>query len=805
MRLLRLMPICFIMLLLSNSNLLAASLNNNSIPVAGNGLIDLRQQSLNQILDLDGEWLFNWKQLLGPAQFDTKPSTTAEFPALWKNIKVNGHAIPPIGYATYRLTVLLPHGSEPLKLSLPDVYSAYRFYVNGQLAAQNGQVSTSAKGFAPRWQVNEVDIPANTDTLRLMLQIANFVHSKGGTNQSLLIGSKRIIELNSFRSNAIDFLLTGCLLMGGLFFLGLYLLGNRDKAILMFALFSIVYSYRILGTDNYVLHTLLPNLNWYLTIRLEYISLFAGIGLFGFYCHYLYPKDQNSKVVYSVGIICAAFVLATLVLSPWYFTQLISPFIILSVICMFYVPYLYIKAYRNKRPGAGYSLISSFVLMSIFVIVLLHYWGILPQMPMVNFAGYVAFFFLQSLVLSHRVSFTLKRANLQAAEGLKAKSEFLSTMSHEIRTPLNSVIGLSHLLLKSEPRPDQQEHLNAMIFSANNLLNIVNDILDYSKIEAGKIAFENIEMDIAGLAGAVVKSLETAAQDKGLDLKLNIDSSLKNTVFGDPTRTSQVITNLVHNAIKFTLKGQVALSITVRSQTEHEIALCIEVKDTGIGISENNQALIFERFTQADSSTSRGFGGTGLGLSICKRILELQHSSLQLISKEGEGSNFFFTQSFEKSGIIVKPKIVAPKPAGDTKPFTGVHILLAEDNPMNVMVAQAFLKRWGASVEVATNGQEALDKLDVERHQLVLMDIHMPVMDGYQSAGIMRRNGVKTPIIALTATLPSEIGFDLAINGINDMLLKPFLPDELHAKISHHIFKNKTNTTAGIQPLQEEV
>ncbi|WP_342645631.1 ATP-binding protein [Mucilaginibacter sp. CSA2-8R] len=803
MRLLRLWPVYFIILFAIHSNLLAASLNNKCTPCAKNGFIDLRRQSFDDILDLDGEWLFNWKQLLSPTQFEVKPSATVEFPALWKNIKVNGRAIPPIGYGTYRLTVLLPHGVSPLKISMPDVYCAYRFYVNGQLAAENGNVTTSPKNFVPRWQINEVDIPAKTDTLRLVLQVANFVHSKGGTNQSVLIGTKKIIELHSFRSNAIDLLLTGCLLMAGLFFLGLYLLGNRDKAILMFALFSIIYSYRIFGTDNYVLHTLLPNLSWYFTIQLEYISLFAGIGLFAFYCHYLYPKDQNSKMVYSVGAICAAFVAATLILSPWYFTQLISPFIVVSVVCICYVPYLYIKAYRNKRPGSVYSLISSFVLMSVFLISILHYWGVLPQTPMINFVGYMAFFFLQSLVLSHRVSFTLKRANSQAAEGLKAKSEFLSTMSHEIRTPLNSVIGLSHLLLKNEPRHDQQEHLNAMIFSANNLLNIVNDILDYSKIEAGKIAFENIEMDIAGLAAAVVKSLQTAAQDKGLDLQLAVDADLKCTVFGDPTRASQVITNLVHNAIKFTLKGQVTLSITVQSQTEHEVSLRIEVKDTGIGISLKNQALIFERFTQADSSTSRGFGGTGLGLSICKRILELQHSSLQLTSKEGAGSNFFFIQSFEKANSIVKPKVVEPKTTSDPKSLAGVQILLAEDNPMNVMVAQAFLKRWGASVEVAVNGQEALDKLDVDRHQLILMDIHMPVMDGYQTANRMRRNGVNTPIIALTATLPSEIGFDLAINGINDMLLKPFLPDELHAKISHHIFKNKT--AVGTPLIKQEV
>jgi signal transduction histidine kinase len=234
-------------------------------------------------------------------------------------------------------------------------------------------------------------------------------------------------------------------------------------------------------------------------------------------------------------------------------------------------------------------------------------------LQLLSFIGYVSFFFLQSLVLSHRVSFVLTNAREQAEQGLIAKSEFLSTMSHEIRTPLNSVIGMSHLLLKNNPRPDQQEQLDAMIFSANNLLGIVNDILDYNKIEAGKVSFEHIEMDIASIARNVINSLNSSAQDKGVGLKLVVDDVLKNKLYGDPIRTSQVITNLVHNAIKFTKKGFVHMSMDVIAQTENTVTLSIQVKDTGIGISKAKQEVIFERFTQADSSTSRGLVAPGWG------------------------------------------------------------------------------------------------------------------------------------------------------------------------------------------------
>ena len=203
--------------------------------------------------------------------------------------------------------------------------------------------------------------------------------------------------------------------------------------------------------------------------------------------------------------------------------------------------------------------------------------------------------------------------------------------------------------------------------------------------------------------------------------------------------------------------------------------------------------MIFEQFTQADSSTSRGFGGTGLGLSICKRILELQSSTLHLDSEVGRGSTFYFTQTFEKGPVIIveqhtpEENIVLKK---EGKPFTGMSILLVEDNAMNVMVAQTFLQRWGATIDVAENGLEALNKLDVSKHRLILMDLHMPVMDGYEASRKIRQQGIKVPIIALTATIPAEVEYDVRQAGMNDIVAKPFLPDELYRKVLHFVSDN---------------
>jgi len=757
-------------------------------PLARKGVLDLRGNSFSTNIELKGQWRFYWKELLKPSQELQQKGRMVDFPFRWTDYQINGKTLPSFGYASYELQVLLDKNAPALRLQMPDVYSAYHLYINGELALQDGTVSEQAKGFIPHWEVKFLNIKPGTDTLNFMLQIANFAHKKGGMTSSMVLGDKNKVGLERRRIEAIDLLLTGCLIMGGFFFLGLYLLGNRDKAILLFSLYSIVYSYRIIGTDNYVLHTLIPDVSWYLTLRLEYLSLFLGICLFGLYTKALYPEDSSKWFSNSVTAICLSFCTATLLLPPLYFTQLINPFLLVTVLCLVYIPYVYTKAYKKGRPGAVYALASCIALMSVFAISLLNYYLLLPKLQLTSFLGYVAFFFLQSLVLSHRVSFQLKKAREEAELGLIAKSEFLSTMSHEIRTPLNAVIGMSHLLLQKNPREDQRKELDVMLFSANNLLAIVNDILDYNKIEAGKITFEHIEMDLASIARNIVSGLQSAAQDRNIELRLHIDPNLKHKLMGDPTRTSQIITNLVHNAIKFTLEGYVALNICLREQTDTHAILSVEVKDTGIGISPEKQKLIFERFTQADSSTSRGFGGTGLGLAICKKLLELQQSSLQLVSEPGKGANFFFIQEFEKSTKTVEQQTMENKTPGEAdKPFTGISILLVEDNAMNVLVAQNFLQRWGAKVDVAVNGMEAVEKLMPEKHRLILMDLNMPVMDGYEAAVKIRKLGIRTPILALTANLPHEIEERALRSGINDIVVKPFLPDELYRKVLHHI------------------
>lgn len=783
-------PYCFGLLLLLLCLGAIPMRAQDHFPKAGKGVLDLRSMDLSKDeIPLDGEWALYWKRILVPGD-SAVPTAMVPFPKLWSKTIVDGKPLPSEGYASYTLTVLLPKHNNRLALQVPDTYVAYRLFVNGEELCHSGSPDSVEERSVPKWLQQTAALTAQSDTLHLILQVANFWHSKGGPYKQIVIGDKDALVLEREKDIAFDFVLTGCLFMGGLFFFGLFLFGRHDKSILYFALFCMTYSYRMIGARSYALHSIFPDIPWTITAHLEYLSLFVSVTFFSLYTRYLYPEDSNKYATYLQAWSCLVLSAIVVIFPPSVFTQLINPFLVVMFGVIAYAFYVYVKAMRNRRLGAGYALVSTAVVLLVFVVINLQYFGIVSPQKEILFVGYVSFFFLQSLILSFRFAHALKKAKEQAEQGLKAKNEFLSTMSHEIRTPLNSILGMTHLILRDNPRTEQKEQLNVLLFSANNLLAIVNDILDYNKIEAGKINFELIEMDLGSILKNIVSGMRTAAEEKGIDLRLEVDPTLRHKVLGDPTRIGQVMTNLVSNAIKFTRKGHVLVQVQVESQTTSMITLQVRVEDTGIGIAQEKQKMIFEQFTQADTSTSRNFGGTGLGLAISKKLLELQGSSLHLQSEFGKGSVFYFTQTFTKV-IAAEKKPEQPAnqaPKEESKPLTGMRILLVEDNEVNILVARTFLERWGAEIDVAMNGEEALNKVDVNRHRLILMDMHMPVMDGYEATRILRERGVRIPIIALTASLPREVDerAEESDSGIDDIVVKPFTPDTLFKVILHH-------------------
>jgi signal transduction histidine kinase/AmiR/NasT family two-component response regulator len=418
--------------------------------------------------------------------------------------------------------------------------------------------------------------------------------------------------------------------------------------------------------------------------------------------------------------------------------------------------------------------------------------------------------FGMDITARYQVESDLIAANEMVERSLKVKDQFISNMSHEIRTPLNAVIGFTDLIAETSLSAQQTEYIQIVKTASQNLLALINNILDLSKIESGHLALENLPIDIKRIAGDAVKILEPKARNKGIQMICNISANLPETVIGDQLRLSQILYNLLGNAVKFTDQGFVELSCKMVSGSDSQKQyISFTVRDSGIGVAVDKQEDIFERFTQANVDTQRLYGGTGLGLNIAKSIVDLHGGTLTMESEQGKGTTFHFILPFKKhenTETLTEIKTIDGTTILNINAAKPIRVLLAEDNMVNAMLARQVLLNGGFVVQHAVNGALALEKVQQEDFDIILMDIQMPVMNGIQATkGIrsLQSAVAKIPIVAMTAhSLYGEMQ-NCYNAGMNGYVSKPFKPEHLFAAIVDAVRggSNNKETNLSLQQL----
>jgi len=369
-----------------------------------------------------------------------------------------------------------------------------------------------------------------------------------------------------------------------------------------------------------------------------------------------------------------------------------------------------------------------------------------------------------------------------AENATAAKSQFFSNMSHELRTPLNGIIGTVHLLLQEEMLPAHRQHYKVLKYSSEHMLSLINDVLDFSKIEAGQMDLSQAPFNLKQSLQKVHDVFEKRFAERNIRLIFDTSDFLDRDFISDETRLNQVLTNLISNALKFSKQGSVRCSVNLVSATSQSAQIRFCVEDTGIGISEEQQQYIFDAFRQAESNTTRRFGGTGLGLTISKKIVSMLGGDLQVTSRLNHGSTFHFTVNLPFSEQ--KRAFVDDEMVNSLQNMKGARVLIVDDSFVNRRITRRFLERWEVEMDEAANGNEALDLFYKNRYDVLLIDLHMPVLDGYETIAAIRKVDQSTPALAFTAAILPDMRRKLLEHGFSDFLQKPFRPEDLHRKIS---------------------
>ena len=783
---------------------LALAKTQGPLPIVQDGVIHLGTWSPQpgETLDLAGTWRFV------PNSFVSAPgeagAITAPVPASWTDYLVNGARFASYGYGTFHLHINRAPSAQSrpiLGLDIRELYTAGRVFVNGRPMAQSGVPAAKVEDETAHPMRLIVPLP-DSDDIDIAIQVSNHLHHFAGIYLMPRIGLLDDLEDESSAYHQVNIFVTGALTMLSLFFLIFYLVGRQDESSLLFGLGNVLATIRIL-TGTRLIYELVPDFPHTLTMFGEYVGFYWLVAASLSFWRQGFPEESLRFVWMITWPLAIVMTLVGLFLPIYWLTYFRDFMPIYASVATFYGLSIVGLAVWRRREGAIVIFVATGIAGGFFA----H--DIMVNMRLISgseLSAYAYAFFAvgNAVLLGQRSQAAFVRAEalalqltglnqtleaqvhertahleleierrraaeIESARASAAKSEFLATISHEIRTPLNGVIGLSRILDEMQYDPDAQRYSRALVNTGDLLLAVVSDILDFSKVEAGHLSVEPTPVDIRALLEDVRDLFQPLSQAKGLSLSLTWDERLPPHILIDGNRLRQILANLLNNAIKFTEQGWIDVKVKLVPDQENAGHFLITVADTGIGIPQHSLPSLFDPFTQVRSSLADGQRGTGLGLSIASRLAHLMGGDIRVDSIAGKGSTFF----------VNLPLIAATAPvrSEESKQFQRrFRVLIADDGEVNRMVLGEFVKTLGHEAQIVDNGQDALDLASSEDFDVILLDIAMPGLDGFEvTSGIRSLPPPRcaTQIVAVTATTHDEFRMKCIAAGMNGFLAKP--------------------------------
>jgi len=788
------------------------------VPEAKNGVLDLRSWNFNKsnsAIPLKGEWNFAWKRFIqGDEPASQNAFSIVNVPHSWRGTKFDNDVSDGRGYGTYRLRILLPENSPHLALKSPGLTYATTTYVNGELIRMIGKPGKTKAQETPFYIVDAVPLPPAdiyADVLDLDINISNHFHARGGMTTTLILGSaKEIMASHARYDTFIIALVSGMLALMG-YSLVMFFTQRSFHAPLYFALYLLAIATHI-GTSKGVFVEAFSFIPGQLLLRLEYLSMVVGSYAGFAFIASLYPRLFSKTVRRAILIYNGLAALSLLVLGTYHFSSAVYVYEAGMMLTTLAAIIGLSMAAKQRLDDAAFLLIGlSLSFIVVFIGIVAHHVSGAPGWLLI-YVALITSIVAQATTLGRQINRTVRQTkdlskqlsqtnerleqrvsertqllNQALDDAVKAntvKSEFLAAMSHEIRTPMNGVIGMTEAVLDGQLSVKQRDNVGVIKQSAKALMVILNDILDISKIEAGKMTLESRALCVQDVINSTVALWQQPIQQKGLALKTVIEGDIKDLVLGDETRLGQILSNLLSNACKFTQSGHITLTVKAQD-VENTKQLEFRIEDTGPGINRYKVAEIFKPFSQEDQSVSRRHGGTGLGLSISVNLANIMGGTLKYDSAYEQGAAFVFklalkkTDSAKSIGDKTTPQS-APKPRQ-------LKILVAEDNAINRKVMRAILSKMPYDLSFAEDGAQAYKMADTAYFDVILMDIQMPNIGGIEATRMIQTGtgpNANTPIIAITANAMAGDREAYLAAGMCGFVSKPINPKDLIVQIS---------------------